>query len=343
MAKAGRTKTRGWTRAKWVALVVVALGVFVAVQTGWVAFGWAALRSATFPRDEALLEWVPPDTQSLIIVDPHRIRPKGLGSAQGFVRDNLDRIRANIQKATGVDIGFDVDKLVLTPTLVVLRGRFDESKITDRLAEYKYVKSEYKGQRYLLRSGEDALFISSDAIIVYGQEAAIKASIDANSGVSLARNESVTARLSDIGWDEPVLGTIELANDRPSLRAMIAGVSGPRAVTVGIREAQGLDVTALVETASPSGAGDFAKFLEEHRADATQSLGTVANTDFGKSLADIAKGAVIQPDATRGRVALHTHLSGDALSTLLRTAQSSLPLQEMVKTLQVIQFLVPGG
>ncbi len=342
MAKATGTKSRGWTRAKWIALLLVVLGVFAAVETGWMGFGMAALRSAVFPRDEALLEWVPPDAQAVVIVDPHRIRPGGLGSAQGFVRENLDRVRANIKKATGVDLGFDVDKLVLTPTLVVLRGRFDENKITDRLAEYKYARSEYKGQRYLVRTGEDALLISSDAIIVYGQEAAIKASIDANAGVSLARNESVTARLSEIGWDEPVLGTIELASDRPSLRAMIAGVSGPRAVTVGVREAQGLDVTAIVETTSPSGASDLAKFLDEHRGDATQSLGTLASTDFGKSVADVAKGAAIQPDATRGRVTLRAHLSGDAISTLLRTAQASVPLQEMVKTLQVIQFLAPG-
>ena len=343
MAKTGGAKRKGWIRAKWIALLLVALGVFAAVETGWTGFGLAALRSATFPRDEALLEWVPPDTLAVIIVDPHRVRPGGLGSAQGFVRENLDRVRANIKKATGVDLGFDVDKLVLTPTLAVLRGRFDEGKITDQLSEYKYTKTEYKGQRYLVRTGEDALFVSSDAIIVYGQEAAIKASIDANSGVSLARNESVTARLSEIGWNEPLLGTIELASDRPSLRAMIAGVSGPRAVTVGVREAQGLDVTAIVETASPSGAGDFAKFLEDHRGDATQSLGTVASTDFGKSLGDLAKAAAIQPDATHGRVTVRAHLSGDALSALVRTAQSSVPLQEMVKTLQVIQFLAPGG
>jgi hypothetical protein len=343
MAKADGAKRKGWIRPKWVALLLVVLGVFAAVETGWMGFGLAALRSVVFPRDEALLEWVPADTLAVVIVDPHRIRPGGLGSAQGFVRENLDRVRANIKKATGVDLGFDVDKLALTPTLAVLRGRFDEGKITDRLAEYKYAKSEYKGQRYLVRTGEDALFVSSDAIIVYGQEAAIKASIDANVGVSLARNESVTARLSEIGWDEPVLGTIELASDRPSLRAMIAGVSGPRAVTAGIREAQGLDVTAIVETASPSGAGDLAKFLEEHRSDATQSLGAMANTDFGRSLADIAKGAAIQPDTTHGRVTLRTHLSGDALSTLLRTAQTSVPLQEMVKTLQIIQFLAPGS
>ena len=60
----------------------------------------------------------------------------------------------------------------------LLRGRFDEGKITDRLAEYKYAKTEYKGQRYLARTGEDALLISSDAVIVYGQETAIKAAID---------------------------------------------------------------------------------------------------------------------------------------------------------------------
>lgn len=342
MAKATGAKSKGWTRAKWIALLVVVLGVFAAVETGWMGFGMAALRSAVYPRDEALLEWVPPDTQAVVVIDPHRIRPGGLGSAQGFVRENLDRVRANIKKATGVDLGFDVDKLVLTPTLVVLRGRFDESKITERLAEYKYASSDYKGQRYLVRSGDDALLISSDAIIVYGQEAAIKASIDADNGVSLARNDGVTARLSEIGWNEPLLGTIELASDRPSLRAMIAGVSGPRAVTVGVREAQGLDVTAIVETTSPSGAADLAKFLEDHRADATQPLGALANTDFGKSLGDIAKAAAIQPDGARGRVTLRAHLSGDMLSTLVRTAQASVPIRELVKTLQVLQFLAPG-
>src|SRR4051812_25620420 len=113
MPDRSRTKSRG---RPLVWLFVLGLGVFLAVKTGWAGYGWAHLRASAYPRADALLAWLPPDTQGVAIVDPHQIHPAALGSEKSAVRSWLERVRADVKKAAGVDLAFDVDKIALTPT-----------------------------------------------------------------------------------------------------------------------------------------------------------------------------------------------------------------------------------
>ncbi len=48
--------------------------------------------------------------------------------------------------ATGIDLAFDVDKLLLSPSLAVAHGRFDQKKLAERLTEHRYVLAEHKGR-----------------------------------------------------------------------------------------------------------------------------------------------------------------------------------------------------
>jgi hypothetical protein len=341
MAKAGGGSGKRRGLGKWVALVVFGGVVFLAIKAGWAGFAWAHIKAATVPRDDALLAWVPPDTTVVSVVDPHQVSPKNLGAAQGLVRASLERLRGDIQKATGVDLAYDVDKVVLTPTLVVMRGRFDGERIAQKLAEYGYVRGDYQGRHTVVRAGEDALFVSDDEVIVYGDEASIKSAADAHAGTSLARDDQVVTRLAQIGWNHALIGTVRLGADRPSLRALIAGISGPHAVTFGVRAGKGIELEATVEVGSAAASEELGKLLEDkraHAADALQSWGA----DLATQVAAVARTASVRADASSATVRLGANVSVESFDALFKAARASPMVAETFKTYRWVQLLSPS-
>src|ERR1019366_8596516 len=133
------------SRKSWVFLLGLGIAAFLAVKTGWAGFGWADLKSRLYPGNDGLLAWIPGDAQAVAIVDPHQIHPKALGSDKGAARVWLERVRSDVKNAAGVDLAFDVDKLAITPSLVVMSGRFDGEKLAAKLADYKYARAEHGG------------------------------------------------------------------------------------------------------------------------------------------------------------------------------------------------------
>src|SRR5262249_32945632 len=158
------------------------------------------------------------------IVDPHQLDPKALGGADSAARYHLSRTREEIKKATGIDLFFDVDKLALTPTLVIARGRFNANKLALTLAPARYTQAEHEGQSYLVRAGEDAIAVIGDKLLLYGDEEGIKAAIDSKAaGTSLAKRDEVMGRLKGVGWDHPLLVAVNITEERPSIRAVLQG------------------------------------------------------------------------------------------------------------------------
>jgi hypothetical protein len=341
MAERSGAKRRKSGRS-WVILVGLGLAAFLAVKTGWAGFGWAHLKSIVYPGSDGLLEWVPADTQAVAIVDPHQIHPAALGSERSAARAWLDRVRGDVKNATGVDLAFDVDKLAITPTLVVMSGRFDGGKLATRLAEYKYTKADYNGRSYLVRAGEDALMAADDDRLLYGDEASIKAAIDAKAGTSLAEDQRVIERLARAGYHQPLVATLQFSGERPSLRSMITGSTGPRAISIGVRSAQGADAQASIEAASPSAAEELARMLDEKRAGLAESLQATTGPELGKLLAKVARDTTIKTAPTSNQVDLRTHISTSDLDALVESAEKSAPLSEAYKALRLYQLLVPG-
>lgn len=321
-------------------LLFFALAGVLAVKTGWAGFGWAHVKAMVYPRNDALLEWIPADTQAVAVVDPHQIRLKALGGEGSIPRTWLERVRADVKKAAGVDLIYDVDKLVLTEGLVVMSGRFDGDKLAERLAEYQYTKAEHGGRTYLVRVGEDALMAVGDDILVYGDESTIKASIDAKTGASMAKNQPVIDRLAQIGWNHPLIGTVQLGGDHPSLRSMITGMTGPRAVSIAVRGDKGIDVNATIEAATPSAGAELAKLLDEKRANVAD-LQAMTGPELGAQIATVARQATIRADPATGQVAVGAHVSSEALDALIRAAEQSAPLADMYKTFRLVQLLAP--
>jgi hypothetical protein len=326
------------------ALGGVALAAFLAVETGWAGFGFAHLRSRIYPNDTALLSWVPGETSAVGILDPHQLRLDALGGEGGTARTALQRTRDDIKRATGIDLAFDVDKLVITPALVVARGRFDQAKLAERLTAHHYAMAEHHGEVYLVRAGEDAIGVIDGSVLLYGDEAGVKAAIDAHQGsTSLEKSEEVVGRLGRVGWNHPLLFTVRITDDKPSLRAILVGATGPRAVTVGIATpASGLEVDAMVESASPSAAGELVKLLEEKRKSA-EAIQAAAGAEVAPILADIAKKSTIASDAQSADVKAHAHVDPAQLEALAKNARAALPVAEMYKTMRLFQLLAPSS
>jgi hypothetical protein len=345
MAERGRRKSRRWA-ASWIVLVLFGLGVFAGVKSGWVGFGWAQLRSSLFPRDEALLEWVPADAMAVAIFDPHQMPLKSLPPSS-VLRVAFDHTRNDVKKLVGIDLAFDVDKVAVTPNLVVMRGRFDGEAIAEKLAEYRYTKADYAGRSYVVHAGEDAVMVVGDDLLFYGDESAIKGAIDAKSGVAVAKNDRVVARLLRMGWDEPLVGTVQLSDDRPSVRAVLTGTTGPRAVTFGLKPAKGaagaFDLRVSVEAASPRAAEDLAKLLEARRAAGADALKVFTGTDLAGLLAQAAANASIHADTAAGAVDITARVSADTLDALVRAAQKSEVLLSTYRTIRLYQLFAPAN
>jgi hypothetical protein len=337
----GKRKSGG---AGWVVLGALALGAFVGVESGWAGFGWAQVKAGVFPRDEALLGWVPDGTSALVIVDPHQLKLDALGGPGSTARTALERTRDDVKKATGIDLAFDVDKLVISSALVVARGRFDSKKLAERLDAHRYAKAEHKGTVYLVRAGEDAIAVVDDGLLLYGDESSIKSAVDAHlGGTSLEKNEATTARLRQIGWDHPLVVSVRITDEKPSLREILAGSTGPRAVSVSATAVSGLDLDGVVESSSGGSADELAKLLEEKRKNA-EALGPSVGVAAGATpiLLDVAKKATITADRATGAVKIHVHLDPAQLEALGKEAKTALPLAEIYKNVRLYQLLVPG-
>lgn len=333
-------------KAIWIVLAALVIAIVIAVQTGYAGYGWAHLRASVWPRDESLLAYVPGDTSAVVIVDPHQLDLKALGPDPSTPRTFLLRLRDDVRKATGIDLGFDVDKLLIASNLVVARGRFDGDKLGERLAEHRYEAADHEGVRYLVRKGEDAIAVVGGSILLYGDEAAVQGAISTHkSDKSLKHNDEMTGRLSKMGWDRPVLITARVSDDRPSLRAMLAGSTGPRAVTIGASHAPaatpGVDVVVSIDAASQGAAEELSKLLAEKQKD-LQPYQNVLGPELVPLLSDIAQKTTITAEPGGSVVSIRMHIDKEALEKAIKAAGQSAPLGELYKTLRLYQLLMPS-
>ncbi len=252
-----------------------------------------------YPRNDALLEWIPADTQAVAIVDPHQIRLKALGSETSVARQwrSGTGSAADVKKAAGVDLVFDVDKVAMTQGLVVMSGRFDGDKLAvAKLAEYQYTKAEHADHTYLVRAGEDAVMAVGDDTLVYGDEEAIKKR-RSTPRAAVAREEP---RWCSTVWRRsngtiPCSGRCSSAATGRAFSSMITGSTGPRAVSIGVRGDHGIDVFGSIEAASPSAGAELAKLLDEKRKSVTD-LQAMTGPELGGQLATVARDATIRAD-----------------------------------------------
>lgn len=334
-------KRRGW---KWIFLGLLVLLGAIGWASGLLGFGLAALRSATFPSDRSLVAYVPVETGAVVVVDPHQLELKAFGADGGKLREAIDGRRVDLERATGIDVALDVDKVVLAPGLVVARGRFDAKRLTARLAERRYLPTEHRGATVLERAGEDAIAIVDDAILLYGSGPSVVGALDAaGDGRGLDTAPATMERLDALGWDHPVIATVSFGEGGASLRDILTGATGPRAFTLGLSTKGGIDVDLLVEAASVGAAADLAKLLEERRKDVEGLRKLAGDEALGAKLAELAAGATITTAAERPDVHIHAHLSPETVEALGESAgRLGAQLEDAYGLMRLYQLLVPS-
>jgi hypothetical protein len=330
-------------RATWIVVGVVALAFFVATELGYVGFGWAQLMAKVFPKDQSLLEYIPGETTSLLIVDPHLLDPKAVGQEGSAPRAYLARAREDVKKATGIDLLFDVDKIALSPVIAVSHGRFDGKALSDKLMQSRYAAVDHKGHTYLVRAGEDAIAVVGDALVLYGDEAGVKAAFDAHDGgSSIAKDEAVTARLERAGWAHPFLATARFSSERPSIRDVLTGSTGPRSATLAAATPKGggLELTVTVEAASPAAAEEMQRLIEDKRKGEGPLAPTLGQGPAPDAIAAIVKSATVSVDPPRSAVIVRARATPEQIDAITKVA-SSPGAMEMYKALRLYQLLTP--
>lgn len=317
------------------------LGLLVSYFTGHLGFAIGEVRAQVFPRDTALLEYVPDEARAVLIVDPHRLDLMALGGPRTQAAQQLSRAREDVKKLTGIDLFFDVDKLALSTSGVVARGRFDRAKISAKLQEARYKVAEYKGHPYLIRAEQDALCVLDD-VFIYGDLASITQSIDARETKrSFASNEAALSRLEGVGWAHAVIGTVQFAEAEPSIRQALVGASGPRAYTVAVTTKAGATFDVRVETLSQSAATETAKLLDEQRRKPlyAAALGLV-NEKLGAQLNAAAQSAEIAALPNSDDVQIKVHLTPENIEGL-STALSELMSAGNANEVKLLRNLLP--
>lgn len=328
---------RRFVRAKLTALGVVLLAAFVGVETGYAGWGYAHLMAKVWARDESLLKWVPPRTTALVVVDPHLGDAAFLG---GPAREAIGRLKADLKKTMGIDLALDVDKAILTPTLLVARGRFNAKKIGDRLVDLHYVAEEHGGLVYFLRQGEDAVAIIEDDVLLYGDDISLKAAIDAkDTDQGLQKDERVLARLKSVGWDHPLVASLRVSDDKPSVRDVLSGASGPRAVTMALGTKGGVELAVRVEAASPTAAQDLKKTIEERAKDPGAGT-TWLGADLASALAELGKRGSLSVADGSTDLTFVVRLDTDLLERLERGAGSAPGIDAATKDAAVLRLFL---
>lgn len=332
------------SKAKWIVLGAFVLLLALSVKLGLVGFGWAELMAATFPRDESLLAYVPGETSAVAVIDPHQIKLASLGAEDGTLRKALDARRTEIEDATGIDLAFDVDKIVLSSSVIIARGRFDAMELTEKLTKRGYKVGEHKTVRLLERADEDAIAVIDDSLVLYGSAAAVRAAIDAEEAdTGLEENEAVLDRLNTIGWDHAFLGTVRIEDQGPSLRAIVTGATGPRAISLGIGSNKGgVAVDVAIEAASAETAEETKKLIDEKRADA-DGLRLLAGDKLGGLVSQTIKDATVTVVAGEPTVRIGLTITAETIDALSAAVKDAGPqVTDLYKSLRFFQLLMPG-
>jgi hypothetical protein len=260
-------QTTGRRKSLWVSVLVLILVGSAAYQTGYLGLGTAKLRSMVFPRDEALLDYVPSSTRTMVIVDIRALDTNLFQSKRNTLKSKLDIRRKAIKETTDIDMFFDVDKVVWADSVVVARGRFHPSKIVAAMKEHSYESHEIAGVTVMEQWEQDSLAIVDSSTILYGSHQSVERALLAHKEHhTMQKSEKNTQRLRDVGWSYPILVTY--GNNRaPSIGNILQGQTSSMAVTFGIKSdaKKGLNIDGIVDASSEEQAKALMASFEEQK------------------------------------------------------------------------------
>ena len=244
-----------------------------------IVMGWAAtttIPAATVSIDDAILKFLPPETQGIVFIDVAALRDAS------FVRDVLkdQKVTAprewdEFAKATGTNPESDIDKVTIGKLnaqdgLVIIQGRLDKFKIEQYLKDKGKHPQAYLG--HSLYVDGDSAFVLLDNVALLGKLSAVKKAIDQMQlpGSSPLRPDLMAA-IQTIETGNQVWGVGDFSvNDLGTL-----GVRGPAPVVEMLKSLKSGTYQMRVDT------GIHAR-----------AIGNFADAESAKNIGDLARGAI---------------------------------------------------
>jgi hypothetical protein len=179
--------------------------------TGLVAYyggGFQALSASTGPTE---LSYVPADASVVAYADVRSIMDSELRQRLRTVLPH-GRGQEEFERETGINIETDIDYIVasVSPTgdanvhpapLVVVRGRFDPTRLEGIAREHGGAFEEYRGKRMISSSSSKshAVAFLEPGLVAVGAAPSVKRAIDANmTAQSIRSNNEMMTLVSDI-------------------------------------------------------------------------------------------------------------------------------------------------
>ena len=220
-------------------------------------------------------KYIPPDADSVTVVhlkqtlDSALVKKYALDVIKSLAEGNSDT--QTFAKATGLDLGKDIDTLTITTEggvdgklLLVVRGKYDVPKMETAAANYaqanpKILKITKEGTTAIYESSNDgkttyAAFADAGTILVCGERAYLAAALKRAAGPTTAIKKELAESLGKIGGKESIYTALVVTeqvkknlegNDQTKdLAKILKSVSATLSLTNDIQ----LDVTAVATT-----------------------------------------------------------------------------------------------
>lgn len=224
----------------------------------------------TFAADPALLQLVTRDARMVAGIDFSRAKNSPFGQKILAEMKEEDQGFQKLVTSTGFDPRRDLQEVVIASsgvpkqggTVVLVRGVFDQTKISQFLRSEGAVQSLYKGVELWKspkdKSGEGAIAFVNTSLAIFGTDATVRAAIDRNQAAGEGMTADLAVRVSEWSarndaWFVSNASLQEMGVGKTGQNAILPGgltVDSIRQASGGVRFGSTVDVSGELTTRS---------------------------------------------------------------------------------------------
>lgn len=231
---------------------------------------FALTAGLTFAADPSLLQMVTKDARMVAGIDVSRAKNSPFGQKILAEMKEEDRGFQKLVASTGFDPRRDLQEVVIASsgvpkqggTVVLVRGAFDQTRISQFLRTEGGVQSIYKGVELWKspkdKSGEGAIAFVNASLAIFGTDATVRAAIDRTQSGGEGMTTDLAARVSEWSakndaWFVSNASLQEMGVGKTGQNAILPGglsVDSIRQASGGVRFGSTVDVSGELTTRS---------------------------------------------------------------------------------------------
>ncbi len=253
---------------KLVLLAVLLLCGFAAWKLGYAGKALGYARTQADPEDKALAQYFSPqDADVAVAVRAPLVFPTTETKLDGKWRD----LRDEVKRVSGVRLELDVDAVVAGPRLVVVRGRFDWSRMSEPLQAAGYKITNLEGVPVALKSSGEALAVDGNYALLGTLEGIERALAERKAGSD--PRKGAFGYVKEVGWRHVAVGAVVLSKEQAGFAQLLQGSAAPRAAAFAIdRVEQGTQLEVVLDAGSIPSAREIEASIKGARAQLVEQL-----------------------------------------------------------------------